>query len=358
MSNNQKAVVIGGAGFLGHRLVAMLCGGAQPRESWPFYDVVHVMDLSLPHLTDELKLTAEKNQIALTAGIGDIRHQEDVTSAIAGAHTVFHLASMVYVGLGYNEMVDAVNVEGTRNVVQACQALGVKALVYTSSEDVVLDGTPIRNGTEERSYPTKLIHDYVRTKIAGEKLALGGNDAQGLRTCSIRPVHIYGPGDPHALVVSLKAFAKGSVPFLLGDGRAKFDIVYVDNVVHAHLSAAERLGKDETAEGVSGQAFFIGEDNYPNYFDWLRPYAEAKGVKMPRLRLPNVLVLGIARLMEVFHQLTGAEVPFHRFHYQVLCKDFYFSNEKARRLLGYSPIVTPDEGERRTMEWLQSVNIE
>ena len=70
--------------------------------------------------------------------------------------------------------------------------------------------TPVARGDESIPYPARPIHDYVRTKIEGEKLVRGADASGGLRTCAIRPVHIYGPDDPHAIVKSLESFASGS----------------------------------------------------------------------------------------------------------------------------------------------------
>ena len=356
-ATGKHAVVIGGAGFLGRRLVALLVTEAGRHPDWPRFDSIHVFDQAAFVEDESTRQARVASNIRLTSSRGDICSPDALRVALEGAHTVFHLASLVHVGLRRNPLIDAINVDGTRNVVRCCQAVGVSCLVYTSSEDVVLSPNPVALGDESLPYPRHIVHDYVRTKIEGEKLVRAADAVDGLRTCSIRPVHIYGPQDPHAITVSLEAFASGTVPFLLGEGRARFDVVYVDNVVHAHLLAATRLQDAATCGAVGGEAFFVGEDNAPNYFDWLRPYAQAKGVRMPRLRLPFAAVALLARLMELVHKVTGREVPFHRFHLYILCQDFFFSNAKAERLLGYRPLVAPQEGLRRTLDWLETVPI-
>jgi nucleoside-diphosphate-sugar epimerase len=246
---------------------------------------------------------------------------------------------------------------GTRNVVEVCQELGVPFLVYTSSEDVVFSETPVSGGDESLPYPDKPLHDYVRTKIEGERAVREADGQRGLRTCAIRPVHIYGPNDPHAMIQSLEAFAKRRVPFLLGNGSARFDVVHVDNVVHAHLLAAAKLHDPATRDRVGGGVYFAGEDHAPNYFEFLRPFAEACGIPMPRIRLPGPVVLMLARTMELVHGVTGVEVPFHRFHYHILVKDFFFSNVNAERDLGYRPIVPKEEGMAQTVEWVRTLPI-
>jgi len=358
MTAPKRAVVLGGSGFLGRRLVALLAGEAGPNPGWPRFDEIHVADIAPFVESKRLRGALERNGIELSMSMTDVTQLDEVRAAVGGAHTVFHLASLVDVGLRKNPGIVRINVEGTRNVVTACEEVGVPFLVYTSSEDVVLSTEPVTLGDESIPYPIAPIHDYVRTKIEAEKLVLAADGRSGLRTVSIRPVHIYGPDDPHAIGASLRALASGSVPFLLGSGRARFDVVYVDNVAHAHLLAAAKLDDESSRDRVGGQAFFIGEGNAPNYFDWLRPYAEARAVKMPKLRLPDAGVRALARLMELVHTLTGIAVPIHSFHYYILCRDFFFSNAKSEQCLGYRPLVPADEGRERTLAWVKSASFD
>jgi len=356
----RKAVVIGGAGFLGKRLVTMLGGGdgsLEPPREWPRFDHVHVLDRATYVEDAEAKEEREKRGISISSATGDIRSKEDLRAALRGAHTVFHLASLVDVGLKKNPAIEEINVAGTRNVVEVCQELGVPFLVYTSSEDVVFSETPVSGGDESLPYPTKPLHDYVRTKIEGERTVRQADGERCLRTCTIRPVHIYGPNDPHAIVQSLEAFAERRVPFLLGDGSARFDVVHVDNVAHAHLLAAAKLDDPATRDQVGGEVYFAGEGHAPNYFEFLRPFAEARSIPMPRLRLPAPIVLVLARAMEIVHRVTGLDVPFHRFHYHILVKDFFFSNANAERDLGYRPIVPKEEGMAQTVAWVQTLPV-
>ncbi|MGE0791972.1 MAG: NAD-dependent epimerase/dehydratase family protein [Sandaracinaceae bacterium] len=342
----MKAVVIGGAGFLGRRMVELLAGEPlDPR--WPRYASIHILD------TQPLR-PVESTRVAVTSQIGDIREPSDLREALAGADTVFHAASVVDVSLSPHPRIEEVNVRGARNVVEACVELGVPRLVYTSSEDVLLCDTPVRGADESAPYPARAIHAYVATKIEGEKIALGADRRGGLRTVSIRPVHIYGPGDPHAIVTSLRAFRDGSVPFLLGDGSARFDVVYVDNVAHAHFLAAHKLSDPDSVDAVGGRAYFAGEDHAPNYFDWLRPYAEQKGIRMPTRRLGRRRTHLLASAMELFGRLTRREPTFHRFHAHVIGEDFFFDHSRAKRELGYAPIVDKEEALRRTIAWLDS----
>lgn len=347
--SEHVAVVLGGAGFVGRRLVS-LAASADRDPAWPTFDRVRVLDTA-PLDASVVRAAS----VPVESEVLDITRRDDVFRALEGARTVFHLASVVDVSLRPGPRIEAVNVEGTRNVVEACLACGVRTLVYTSSEDVLLSEVPVAHGDESYAYPSRPIHPYVATKIEGEKLARGADGEGSLRTVAIRPVHVYGPHDPHAIVTSLRALASGSVPFLVGHPGARFDVVYVDNVAHAHLLAAGKLASDP--DRVGGRAYFVGENNRPNYFEFLRPYAEHKGVRVPRRYLGRTGTAIAARAMELAHRLTGKEVPFHRFHQRVIGEDFFFSNRAIERDLGYAPLVAPDEGLRRTLAWLDSVTV-
>lgn len=351
--SEHVAVILGGSGFVGRRLVALAAGedvpGGRP-EGWPRFDRIRSLDV-VP--LDPAVIAAAK--IPVESRIVDITDAAAVRSALEGARTVFHLASVVDVGLRPGPRIEKVNVGGTRHVVEACVANGVRSLIYTSSEDVLLSEVPVAGGDESYAYPEKPIHPYVATKIEGEKLARGADKRGSLRTVAIRPVHVYGPHDPHAILTSLRAFKDGSVAFLVGHAQALFDVVYVDNVAHGHLLAAGMLEREP--DRVGGRAYFVGESNKPNYFAWLRPYAARKNIRMPSRYLGRTGTALAARLMEVVHRVTGRDVPFHRFHQRVIGESFWFSNAAIQRDLGYAPIVAPAEGERRTLAWLDTVDV-
>ncbi len=346
MSNEKKrAVVLGGSGFVGRRMIEMLASEEQP--GWPRFDEIVCADINafegpLPE--------------RVRARWCDVRSIDALRATLDGADTVFHLASVVHVGLKKSRTIDAVNIEGTRNVIDVCRQLAVPHLVYTSSEDVVLDRAPVANGDESIAYPSEPIHDYVRTKIEAEKLALAAH-SPSLAVCVVRPTHVYGPHDPHAIPESLRAFAKGTMPLLIGDPSARFDCVYVDNVVHAHMLAAARLRDPATRERVGGRAYFVSEGYAPNFFDFLIPFAKAKGLRVPRGRLPRKVAFALADLFSLAHRVTGIEPPFHHFHLYVIGQDFFFRADRAERELGFQPIVTTAQGIARTLEWARDLDL-
>ena len=325
----ENALVIGGAGFLGAALASELRKrGAQVRV----FDLVAHPDPSIP------------------TNLGDLRDRTRVRTACEGMDTIFQTASLVDWGPRSRDRLYAVNVQGNRNVISACQELGVPRLVYTSSIDVVFDGHPIANGDESLPYPAKHLDHYSHTKMLAERDVLTANGQHGLKTCALRTAGIYGPGDRHRLPSILKA-ARAGQNIRLGDGSARFGHVYVTNVVQAHLLAAGALDG-----AAAGQAYFIGDHPPGNFFDFFTPFLAAFGFPPARTRLPYRVAYALAVLMETAAQLGfGPSLPtLTRYVVASTCVDFYFSHEKAARNLGYQPVVSFEQAQAETLAWLKA----
>jgi nucleoside-diphosphate-sugar epimerase len=327
----KKVLVIGGAGFLGAALASELKKRGVD---------VHVFDL-LPHPDP-----------SIPTHVGDLQNEAQVREACAGVDTVFQTASLVDWGPRSKDRLYAVNVTGNRNVISACQELGVPRLVYTSSIDVVFDGHPIANGDESLPYPSKHLDHYGHTKRLAEQDVLAANGQNGLRTCALRTAGIYGPGDRHRLPSILKA-ARSGQNIRLGDGSAKFGHVYVANVVHAHILAAEALDG-----AAAGQAYFIGDHPAGNFFDFFTPYLASFGFPPAKTSIPYRLAYVLAMLMETAARLgIGPSTPtLTRYVVASTCVDFYFSHDKAVRELGYQPVVSFEQAQAETLAWLKENN--
>lgn len=370
METPSFCVVTGGAGFLGVHLVKLLAGarpGPARRGTVPYFGRVRVADtraFSAARAREEQGVPFSEAEAArVEAAVVDVRDAAAVREACRGAAAVFHMAAVVDVRLRPGPALCEVNVGGTRNVVRACLDERVPVLVHTSSEDVVLCDRPRRFADESTPYSARPPNAYCASKIESEREALAASDGRRLWACAVRPLHVYGPGDAHALVRTVRAVRAGRVPFRLGRGDARFGIVYAGNAALVHALAAAALMDPAARDEAAGQAFFAGEPGegrQPNYFDFCAPYLEAKGLRAPRLYLPAWLLLAAAFLLGLLHSAACAaglgalvpEPPVTRFLCRVLCADFYFSSAKAERVLRYRAAVGWDEGVRRTVEWM------
>lgn len=375
---------------------------------------------------------------------GDITKVEDVSNAIekvstypqyaahlqSGAKIVIHTASPTH-GLG-KDIYELVNVTGTKNVIEACQAAGVPKLVYTSSAGVIYSGQENLVDADERiPYPKVPLDAYNDTKARAEEMVLDANGQKGLLTCALRPSGIFGPGDRQAISGFHSVIKNGQTKFQIGSNENLFDWTYVGNVAHAHLLAADKLdthypvaglheplpevnlslgdyriptsdahplgpkvnptkedlavarrfessevdpsdlrpvlrskmdqfcdladlGDDEPGPAVAGQAFFINNCEPVNFWDWTRAVWRKLGHTPPyTIVLPVALGLILATLAEMFSKLTGREPGFTRFRVTFATQQRYYDSERARRLLGYTPIVGITEGLDRWTSWYQ-----
>ncbi|KAM4603124.1 short-chain dehydrogenase/reductase family 42E member 1 [Polymixia lowei] len=281
---------------------------------------------------------------------GDIREYAQVEKAVAGVDCVFHIASYGMSGreqLNRN-LIEAVNVRGTENVLKACVEKGVSRLVYTSTFNVVFGGQVIENGDESLPYLPLHLHPdhYSRTKSIAEMAVMRANGtglkggAGALHTCALRPAGIYGPGEQRHLPRVVGYIEKGIFRFVYGDPSSLVEFVHVDNLVLAHELAAEALTPEQQHRSA-GQAYFISDGRPVNNFEFFRPLVEGLGYPFPKLHLPFSLIYFFAFLTEMIHHLVG---PLYNFQPLLTRTEVYktgvthyFSMAKARAELGYKP---------------------
>jgi 3beta-hydroxy-delta5-steroid dehydrogenase/steroid delta-isomerase len=337
-ANIQTCLVTGGAGFLGSHLVrALLERGHR----------VQVLDLTPPDFAHERLRFFE----------GDIRCYEDVLQAVTGTDTVFHTASIVNL-LSYcsaetrRESYD-VNVAGTKNVIRACRASGVTRLVYTSSNNVIFDGRDIELADESTPYPDKYVDLYSETKSLAEREVLAANGAEGLLTCAIRPSGIYGPGEQLFLPRVIARCDDGLLRVRMGKEDAESEYSYIDNLVHGHLLAARKL---VPGSPTAGQAYFINDGEHLKNFEFFRPVIEDLGLPFPERLVPAFPLKLIAAVGEIAHWLLKTPRPIFTV-IEVLKSSVSHpcSIEKARRELGYEPLVSGSEGIERCLPHCREV---
>ncbi|PDW04403.1 NAD-dependent epimerase/dehydratase family protein [Candidatus Viridilinea mediisalina] len=327
---HDLCLVIGGSGFVGQHLVQQLLAAG--------YTV---------RVFDRQPLYALPVEFIL----GDLRDRSAVQRACAGVGTVFHSASMVDWRAGNREVLYAINVQGTRHVIDACCAQPGTRLIYTSSIDVVFDGSPIRAGDERLPYARRHLDDYGQTKMLAEQAVLAAHGQNGLTTCALRLAGVYGPGDVYRLP-TIVAMARQGRMLRIGDGRARFNHVYVENAAHAHLCAAERLG---TGSPLAGKPYFIIDHPAHNFFDFVESFPRAMGLPTAQRAIPFPIAYILAILMEGWAQLRRSRaIALTRYIVTSTCRDFYFNGSNAARDLAYTPPISEREAFQRTLAWLQA----
>lgn len=187
-------------------------------------------------------------------------------------------------------------------------------------------------------------------QAAAEKLVLDAN-TEKLTTCSLKPSVILGRDD-YQLVPSIHAcIGKGETPFIIGNGNNLYDFTFVDNVAHAHVLAVENLFTTKTA---AGEAILISNDQPITFRDFmLAIWAQFDHVPVFSINIPAPLATLFGSITEWTAWLSGSKTTLCRGSVKDALGTRYASQEKARRLLGYEPIVDIWDGVRISCDALK-----
>lgn len=340
----DKYVVTGGSGFLGRHLVDTLLAQYESPSK------VVVFDL-LKYEHDDAA-TADR----VEAYAGSVTKLGDLIRAFAGARTVFHCVSANPLDNKNERLMWSVNVDGTKNVIEACKQCNVKNLIYISSASVVFDGSPLNNITEDAPYPRAYIDYYSKTKAEAEKLVLAANKPS-LLTCALRPSSIFGERDPLYVPRIINAGKQKKSRYIIGNGKTKWEFTYVGNVTHACIQADKALTTPESK--LAGQAYFITNDENVPFWKHMGIILSALGYDPPSVCIPFIVCFIIASILDftllVLSPIYKPSKPpnFSKQRVMLLSTDRSISCEKAKRDFGYKPPVSMDEANRRTIEYFK-----
>lgn len=328
----MKVLVTGGGGFLGKRVVELLLGRGDGVRS--------VARGEYPELA----------AMGVEIVRGDLAEAEVARRAVVGVDAVIHTAGKVGMWGEASEF-ERGNVEATRHLIEAARAAGVRWFVFTGSPSCTFDGGDTENGGQELPYPQTFMAHYPRTKAAAERLALAADDPSGMRVCSLRPHLIWGPGDPH-LIPRLVARAKAGRLKIVGDGKNRVDLTYIDNAAGAHLQALDALARDGAP---GGKAYFISDDAPVVLWDWINDLFGRIDVKPVTSKVPLGVVRAVGGVLEgVWGGLSlSGEPPMTRFVAAQLATSHWYDMRPARRDFNYTPLVRNEEGVVRLVEDLK-----
>jgi 2-alkyl-3-oxoalkanoate reductase len=333
----MKALVTGGAGFLGRAIVERLVArGDQVRiYSRGVYPDLQALGVEVVR--------------------GYVQDLRSMSAACAGMDCVFHVAAVAGIGGPWSRFYQA-NVVGTENVIAACRAQKIPRLVYTSSPSVTFAGRDQCGVTEEQAVPDLAWLErnschYSRSKAIAEAAVLAAND-NALAACALRPHLIWGPQDQH-LIPRLIARAKSGRLRRVGDGSNMVDITYVDNAAVAHLQAADALAQDKSP--VNGKAYFLSQGEPVNCWQWIDEILALVDLPPVRKSISFRAAWTLGAVCEAAYRLVGSrrEPPMTRFLSAQLATSHWFDISPARRDFGYEPQVSTAEGMRRLGDWLR-----
>ena len=332
MSPIYRAVVTGGGGFLGSRIVSMLLD-----------EGCAVTSFSRHHYP---KLSAR----GVTCHVGDLADASAVSEALRKADVVFHVAANVGTWGDYAQYY-ATNVVGTQNVIEACKQNGVKKLVHTSTPSVIFSGRDIRNANENVPFARKHLTHYASTKAKAERIVIAANGPD-LATVVLRPHVIWGPGD-NLIFPRLVERHLANRLMLFGRGDNLVDTTYVDNAARAHLDASSRLAPGRPPAGCT---YFISQGDPRPLRDILNELMRAAELPPVKKSIPFSVAYVAACLIETSYRMlrVTAEPPLTRYLVLKMARDHYFDITAARRDLGYNPAISIEEGMQRLRQVLSA----
>jgi nucleoside-diphosphate-sugar epimerase len=267
--------------------------------------------------------------------LGDVTDATAVHRAVAGHDAVVHLAARVSMTGEWRDFL-AVNVEGTRHVVDACLSAGVSRLVYVSSPSVAHAGEPLIGVGAQPADPDHARGNYARSKAMAELIALAANSPELIVT-AIRPHLVWGPGDTQ-LVERIIDRARSGRLFLIDRGQALIDTTYVDNAADALACGVER--------GPGGQALVVSNGEPRTVAELVMRIARAGGAGV-RGRVPYPVAHVAGAVVERAWGDRPGEPPITAFLAEQLATAHWFDQRRTRAALGWVPRVSLDEGFRR-----------
>lgn len=314
---DQTVVVTGGGGFLGKALSkALISEGA----------LVRTIQRSFYPILDELGVKQFQLDLSTTS-------VNELAKVINGADIVFHTAAKVSMW-GIEADFIASNINGTKNLIEACIVSKCNRFVFTSSPSVIANGSDLRDVDESIPYPNFYHSLYPKTKAKAEQIVLAANSDKFF-TLSLRPHLIYGPGDTSLEELVVKK-AKAGRLVQIGAGENLADFTYIDDCVEAHLCAAESLLNNPNCRG---RAYFISQGQPIKLWEWIEAALRRNNLPAIKRKIPARLAIFLGSFFETICKLSPIDIdpPFTRFLAEEMSTDHYFDISAARRELGFNP---------------------
>jgi nucleoside-diphosphate-sugar epimerase len=313
------AFVTGGSGFVGGRLIERLVAGG-----W-----------TVRGLARSERSAAVVRALGAEAVRGDLSDTASLETGAAGVDACFHAAAEVS-EWGPWERFQRGNVDGSRNVAEACLRAGARRLVHVGTEAALNHGQPMVRVDETALLAFGSRAHYASSKALAENAVLSVG-RRGLEVVVIRPRLVWGPGDATVLPALVAAVRAGRFAWI-GSARHLTSTAHVDNVVHGLLLGAER--------GRPGGVYFVTDGPDIEFREFVTRWLATAGVEAPDRELPPPVARALAAAGEWAWRtfpLPGAP-PLTRLALWLSSVECTVDDSRARAELGYAPVITREQG--------------
>jgi nucleoside-diphosphate-sugar epimerase len=305
----------------------LVTGGARPR--------------ALIHPGDDAGWLARAGVDIRTADIGRC-DSSAIASAMAGIGYVVHCAARTG-PWGPASEYQRTNVRGLETLVRAAMAAGVRRFVHVSS--ITVHGNNVHGEADENSPLRVEPNPYSRSKVAGETLLRRMIGDEGAPVTIVRPGWIYGPRDTASFARIARMIGQSRM-VLIGSGENHLPLIHAGDVAEGLLLACE-------AEQAEGRSYLLVNDQAVTQRAFLAAIAAELGVPAPTRRIPYGLAVMLGGVCEHLGHLTRRRQPppVMRYGLQLLGGDNRFAISRARRELGFSPLIGLTEGIASSVAW-------
>ena len=282
------------------------------------------------------KDTAELEAAGIQIVRGDLTDKASLAKAVEGVDLVYHIAAVYREENIPRQRFWDVNVEGTRNLLEASKEAQIKRFIHCSTVGVQGE---IKHPPAKEEDPFNPGDYYQQSKLEGELLALNFFKKEGLPGVVFRPVGIYGPGDMRFLKM-FKLIRKG----MIGSGKVLYHLTYIDDLVDGIILVGN-------TPGIEGEVFTLAGERYTTLNEWAQILGEVLDVKVSSLRIPVWPVWLAGALCELICYPFKISPPIFRRRVDFFIKDRAFDISKAKAKLGYQPKMDLKEGLSKTAAW-------
>ena len=323
----MRVLVTGATGFTGGHLAATLADRG---------DEVRALVRPRSRARFDASPLPAKGVVAVD---GDLTDAAALKQAAAGVDVVYHIAATYREAGQPDSAYRAINVEGTKNVLEAAQSGGARRVVHCSTGGV---HGHIANPPANEDAPFNPGDVYQETKLEAEQMARAFGDRTGFDVVVARPIGIYGPGDTRFLKM-FRGLARGKFP-MIGDGKPFYHLTFIDDLVEGFRLCG-------TVPAAKGRTYILAGPRFTTLDELVQLVAKELKVDPPKTHWPVWPFWTAGLLCEMVCVPLRIEPPIFRRRVDFYTKSRAFDTTRARTELGFTPKVDLEEGIKRTADW-------
>ena len=323
----MRVLVTGATGFTGGHLALTLAARG---------DEVRALVRPKSRARFEASTLPRKGVIAVE---GDLLDAAAVQRAADGVDVVYHIAATYREAGQRDSAYRAINVDGTRHVLDAAKAAGARRLVHCSTGGV---HGHIANPPANEEAPFSPGDVYQETKLEAEQAAREFGNRTGFDVVVARPIGIYGPGDTRFLRM-FRGLARRRFP-MIGSGKVFYHLTFIDDLVEGFRLCG-------TMPAAKGRTYLLAGPRYTTLEQLVAMVAKELNVPPPRVHWPVWPFWTAGLLCEMVCVPLGIEPPIFRRRVDFYTKSRAFDTTRAQAELGFAPRVDLEEGIKFTADW-------